>query len=279
MAWTKAKDISRYQGAWQDTGEPIVLIKMSGGDDGLYMDSAATSDYESAVAAGKAVGGYHFGGGVQSAEAEAAFFLKAMSPLAENDVYALDVEAHLATRSDVVAWVADFCTYVHSHINVWPLVYMNLSTLQAHDWSPVLTNCGLWLADWAVSPDANIPTHYTYVMQQYSDGPNYDHDAWFGTVEQFKAYGYHAPTPAPAPAPVPQPAPAPQPEPIPAPTPEPAPAPEPVPQPDPIPTPAPQPEPTPAPEPSPSNVIVSPAPSLSWLERLIAAVLHLLGIK
>lgn len=192
MAWTKAKDISRYQGAWQDTGEPIVLIKMSGGDAGLYMDSNAASNYELAVKAGKAVGGYHFGGGVLSSAAEAAYFLKAMSPLAENDVYALDVEAHLASRPDVVAWVQGFVNYVHDHIGVWPLVYMNLSTLQAHDWTAVLKNCGLWLADWAVSPDANIPTHYTYVMQQYSDGPNYDHDAFFGMVDRFKAYGYHA---------------------------------------------------------------------------------------
>jgi hypothetical protein len=30
-----ALDISQYQGAWQDRGEPIVMIKMGGGDDGL----------------------------------------------------------------------------------------------------------------------------------------------------------------------------------------------------------------------------------------------------
>jgi hypothetical protein len=33
-----AKDISRWQGTWQDTGEPIVMIKMSGGDAGLQED-------------------------------------------------------------------------------------------------------------------------------------------------------------------------------------------------------------------------------------------------
>lgn len=201
MAWTKARDISRYQGNWQDTGEPIVLIKMSGGDDGLYMDSQATSNYKAAIKAGKAVGGYHFGGGVQTAEVEAAFFLKAMSPLAQDDVYALDVEAHLASRADVVTWVQDFVNYVHNHIGVWPLVYMNLSTLNAHNWSAVLKNCGLWLADWAVSPDATVPIHYVYVMQQYNDGPSYDHDAFFGSVAQFKAYGYHEPKPVPTPTP------------------------------------------------------------------------------
>lgn len=245
MAWTQAKDVSKYQGNWQDTGEPIVLIKMSGGDAGLYMDSQASANYDAAVKAGKAVGGYHFGGGAVSAEAEAAYFIKAMYPLAENDVYALDVEANLANRSDVVQWVSDFVDFVHGQVNVWPLVYMNLSTLNAHDWSQVLQHCGLWLADWAVSPDANIPTHYTYVMQQYNDGPNYDHDAFFGTVEEFKAYGYHA-SQAQAPAPEP-----PQPTATPTPTPQPAPTPAPSPSAPAETTPTPAtdeaPEPTPAP--------------------------------
>jgi len=205
MSWTKAKDISRYQGNWQDTGEPIVMIKMSGGDDGLYMDSQAAGNYSGAIAAGRAVGGYHFAGGTNP-EAEAAYFLKAMSPLAENDVYALDWEIQ---HPDPVGWCKDFMLYIYDQIKVWPLIYMNLNTLNSYDWSPVLTNCGLWLADWAVSPDANIPTTKIYVMQQYSDGPNYDHDAWFGSVDQFKKYGYHAPTP-PAPNPEPVPAPSPQ---------------------------------------------------------------------
>lgn len=278
MSWVKAKDISRYQGNWQDTGEPIVMIKMSGGDAGLYMDSHAASNYDSAAKAGKAIGGYHFGGGVLSAEAEATYFLKAMSPLAENDVYALDVEAHLASRPDVVSWVQDFVNYIHLHINVWPLVYMNLSTLNAHDWSPVLANCGLWLADWAVSPDATIPTHYMYVMQQYSDGPNYDHDAWFGTVDQFKKYGYHMqqPTPIPQPTPpAPNPTPLPSPEPTLTPAPTPTPIPEPVPAPQSTPTPHPEPvtvPPTPKPTPAPAPV---PTPRHRPINNLIDLLLFL----
>lgn len=237
MSYILAKDISRWQGPWQDTGEPIVFIKMSGGDDGLYMDGQATANYESAVQAGKAVGGYHFIGWRVGAEQEASYFLRSMSPLAENDVYALDVEA-IPTGVDPVSYTRDMATYIHDHINVWPLVYMSLSTLNSYDWSSVLNNCGLWLADWAVSPDATIPTHYMYVMQQYSDGPNYDHDAWFGTIEQFKAYGYHAPQPTPEPLPEPQPTPVLPPDPVPTPQPiPPVPAPTPVVVPNPIPEP------------------------------------------
>lgn len=226
-----ALDISQYQGTWQDRGDPIVMIKMSGGDDGLYMDSQAASNYTGAVADGRAVGGYHFIGWTAGAVAEATYFMQAMSPLAENDVYALDIESgSVAVPANAPDYVLQMVNAIHDKIGVWPLVYMNLSTLNAHDWDAVLQNCGLWLGDWNNDPNATIATVHTYVMQQYSDGPNYDHDEWFGTVEEFKAYGYHAPAPA-TPAP---PAPA-VPTPVenpPAPVvPESSPAPEPIPEP------------------------------------------------
>lgn len=207
-----AIDISQYQGTWQDYPVDIVMIKMSGGDAGLYFDSQATNNYNQAKAAGKHVGGYHFAGGTDPV-AEANYFMRAMQPLAENDVYALDWEIG---NPDPVGWCNTFMNTVHNAIGVWPLIYMNLNTLNSYNWDPVLANCGLWLADWAVNPNDNIPTSHTYVMQQYSDGPNYDHDEWFGTLAQFDAYGWHAPQATPAPTPQPS-----TPTPSPTPTPEP----------------------------------------------------------
>jgi Glycosyl hydrolases family 25 len=192
-----ACDISKYQGAWQDYPADIVLIKMSGGDAGLYFDPDAATNYTDAKAAGKAVGGYHFVGWTEGAAAEASWFLKAMSPVAQNDVYALDAESGaVAVSASSPAYILAMAEYIHNAIDVWPLVYMSLNTLNSFDWSAVLVNCGLWLADWAVAPTATIPTHATYVMQQYSDGPNYDHDEFFGSVEQFNKYGYQVPAPA-----------------------------------------------------------------------------------
>lgn len=196
-----ACDVSKYQGTidWANMPE-IVIIKMSGGDAGLYMDSNAATNYNGAKAAGKHVGGYHFAGYGNSV-AEANYFMQAMSPLAENDVYALDVE-NVPSGLDVIQWVETFMATVHTKIQVWPLIYMNLSTLNAHNWDNVLTNSGLWLADWNNNPSGTIATVHEYVMQQYSDGPNYDHDEWFGTVESFDKYGYHAPVvPSPAESP------------------------------------------------------------------------------
>lgn len=196
---TPAADVSQYQGTidWA-TMPPIAMIKMSGGDAGLYMDSMAATNYNNAKANGKAVGGYHFIGWTLGASAEATYFLQAMSPLAEYDVYALDIErGSNPIPANAVEYVAEMVNLIHSKINVWPLLYMNVSTLHAYDWSGLLANCGLWLADWNNDPAGTIPNVPIYVMQQYNDGPNYDHDEFFGNVDQFKAYGYHAPTPAP----------------------------------------------------------------------------------
>lgn len=202
---TSAADVSRYQGTidWANM-PPIAMIKMSGGDAGLYMDSMAATNYNNAKANGKAVGGYHFIGWTLGASAEATYFLQAMSPLAEYDVYALDIEA-IPSGVNPVPYVSEMVNLIHSKINVWPLLYMNVSSLHAYDWSGLLANCGLWLADWNNDPQGTIPNVPVYVMQQYSDGPNYDHDEWFGTVDEFKAYGYHAPAQAPVSVSTPEP--------------------------------------------------------------------------
>ncbi len=191
-----ACDVSVYQGVinWA-TMPKIAIIKMSGGDGSLYFDPNATTNYTNAKANGVHVGGYHFIGWTIGATQEASWFARAMSPVAENDVFALDVErGQVAVPPNAVQYVLDMVNYLHNKFNVYPLIYMSLSTLNQFDWSPVLNKCGLWLADWAVSPQNTIPTSYTYVMQQYSDSPNYDHDEWFGTLTQFDDYGYHVVT-------------------------------------------------------------------------------------
>lgn len=181
------KDISRWQGDWVDTGEPIVMVKISGGDDGLYIDSQAANNYNSVINAGKAFGGYHFAGGTDPI-GEANFYLNAMQPWNHGEVPALDWEIQ---HPDPVGWCNAFVTHVHDVAGAWPLIYMNLATLNAHDWTPVLQNCGLWLADWNNDPNTAIDTGgRVYVMQQYNDGPNYDHDEWFGTLDEFKLYGW-----------------------------------------------------------------------------------------
>jgi cell division septation protein DedD len=265
---TLAKDISRWQGAYTETGEPIVLIKISGGDDGLYYDSQATNNYNQAIAHGHAFGGYHFAGGTDPV-AEANFFVNGMKPLNKGEVPILDWEVQ---HADPVGWCLQFINQVEKVSgDSGGLIYMNLSTLRAYNWQPVLSRWGLWLADWNNNPDGTINTgSYTYVMQQYNDGPNYDHDVFFGTADQFKQYGWGYPEAAPQPAPTPVPVPAPVPTPEPAPTPAPQPAPVPEPTPAPQPTPQPTPDPSPQPAPTPKVVVPDPAEYYKLWELIVA---------
>ena len=238
------KDVSHWNN-YTPGSEDFVMIKMGGGDAGLYMDSKASLNYSNAVNAGKVVGGYWFAGGGEPV-AEADYFVRCMSPLAENDVYALDWEIQ---HTDPVGWVNSFVTEVHNKIGVWCLVYLNISTVNAYDWSPVLANCGLWLAAPSYTFEQNAPVSHTYVMQQGPIVGGIDSDAFFGDRAQLQAYGYHAvvpPNPTPTPAPTPEPTPTP--EPVPTPTPDPTPVPPPVVVTPPTPTPHPVPSPTPIPK-------------------------------
>lgn len=251
MAHIEVIDVSQYQGniSWGAVDRPIAIIKMSGGDAGLYTDSKANANYYGAKAAGKLIGGYHFAGGGNAIN-EADFFVAAMSPLEENDVLVLDWEIE---HPDPVGWCNAFVDRIHERTGIWPLFYTNGARLIAHDFSSVRAKCGTWVAWYGRDPEGNLPIPGNYVMHQYTSAGGVpgiagrvDLDAWFGTLEQFKKYGWHAPVttpPVPVPQPVPPPTPVPDP---PAPTPTP-PAPVPVPTPPPVVTPPAPPEPAPKP--------------------------------
>lgn len=242
MSHIPAIDVSAYQGNvnWGNVkaaGIQIAIIKMGGADAGLYTDSKANQNYYAAKAAGLAVGMYYFAG-PGSAINQADHFISLCSPLEEGDVMVLDWEIQAA---DPVGFCTQFVNRVHERTGIWPLIYFNGSTWNAHDWSPVTKNCGVWVAWYGMDPEGNLPVGgKMYVMHQYTSSGSVagiagrvDMDAWFGTLDQFKKYGYHAP-PAPTPAP----------------TPTPTPVPPPTPVPDPVPTPTPNPDPTPPPAPA-----------------------------
>ena len=190
------RDISQWQGNYDmNNGDPAIAIKMGGGDAGLYFDSKASANYYNAVQAGKIPMGYWFAGGNNPID-EAKKFLQAMSPLAENDLMILDWEIQ---HADPVGWCRDFTTYIHDQTGVWCWVYMNMSTANAYDWSSVFNNCGYWCAAPSYSFDATLPVKYPQIAQQGPIVNGVDTDAFFGTIEQLKAYGYHTTVSPPAP--------------------------------------------------------------------------------
>lgn len=225
MAQTDAIDVSKYQGVidWTTVTAPIAIIKMGGGDDGLYTDPDANRNYYGAKAAGKAIGMYYFAGGKDPIN-EADFFLSLCSPLEEDDVLILDWE--LDNHPDPVGWCHSFIQRLIDRGAPIPMLYMSSSrtfadrdpanTMRYLNWSPVVAqNVGLWVANYSVGTDADVAIKWfpTYIMHQYTDAGRepgitdaVDMSVFFGTVLQFKHYGYHAvavpATPVPDPLPV-----------------------------------------------------------------------------
>lgn len=244
MAHLNMIDVSRWQGSidWdavKSGGYVGAIIKISGGDGpGDYYDSMATNNYYGAKGAGLAVGGYHFAGG-GDANHEAEYFVSGMRPFEQGDVFVLDWEI---SHPDPVGWCEAFVQRVKDLTGVWCIVYMNGSTRNSYNWTRgALSNCGFWIAWYGRDPEGDLPVNGPYVMHQYTSSgavPGIagavDLDAWYGTLEGFKKYGYQGEVPAPPPEPTPlPPAPDPLPPPVPAPTPEPTP--EPLPEPPPPP--------------------------------------------
>ena len=193
-------DVSYAQGNYNmaANNDQIIAIRMSSGDGGLHFDTHAAINYKAASAAGKVIINYHFAG-TADPTAEANFFISAVQPFAENDIYALDIE-----QGQDAAWINTFASVVQAATGAWPLVYMNIST--ANSTYQGTHNLGLWLAapSWGFNQTiTELNPGIVYVAQQGPIVNGVDSDAWFGTIEELKAYGYHASQPTPAPAPTP----------------------------------------------------------------------------
>ena len=83
------KDVSVWN-TYIPGNEDFVMVKIGGGDNGLYYDTKASYNYGVAKQAGKVVGGYWFLGSGESITNQVNFYVKGMQPFAEGDLYALD---------------------------------------------------------------------------------------------------------------------------------------------------------------------------------------------
>lgn len=223
-----------------------------------FVDSDCDPSYQEAKAAGKLLGVYHFARpDGNDAVAEADFFVNAVRGYVGEAVLVLDWE-HQPTND--VFWAKRWLDRVYELTGVRALIYMNTSTANAFDWSPIWHTYALWVAqyrDYAVrrdydmngltDPDVKWPN--AYAMWQFTSSGrlngyagNLDCNIFYGTADGWRRFAQgdrSVPAPAPQPAPQPEPKPAPAPEPQPEPAPQPAPEPQPAPQPTPAPEPAP----------------------------------------
>lgn len=230
----KGIDVSRWQGIidWDKVRDSkkveFAIIKSSGGDDGLYPDGRFERNKSEARRINMPRGFYHFAGGVHDPVEEADHFINTVGELQNGECLVLDWEV---PHSDPVEWCRKFAQRVIDRVGIPPLIYMNLSTVRAHNWKPLVDmNCGLWVAAWGNNDDVPADSEKPgsgqwpfWAIWQYSSNGTIDGIAarvdlnlFSGDVAQFRKYGVKSESgpvqPQPAPAPAPQPAPVQTPE-------------------------------------------------------------------
>ena len=194
-------DISYAQGNYDMSAntDQLIAIRMSSGENGLHFDTQGANNYNHASAAGKTIIMYHFAG-LGDPTAEANFFIEAVSPFAEGDIYALDHEL-----GQSAAWCETFAQVVFNATGCWLLDYENISLANSMG---VIPNCGLWLAapSWGFNQTiTELNPDITYVAQQGPIVNGVDSDMFFAPdIEHVKLYSYHAPV-IPSPAPISEP--------------------------------------------------------------------------
>ena len=192
-------DISGWQGNPLDGGlDPskieadFVIVKVSEGTG--YENPYWRDQVRLALSAGKLVGLYHYAIGGASMEAQANYFVTLVrsyenGALIGQAVLFLDWEDGSLPVSDVGA-AKEWLDEVKSTTGVTPLIYMNQSTANGHDWSSV-RNAGykLWLSQYLYS-------NYDPVngIDGYRENPNkgsYQYGAWGqdSTIYQYTSTG------------------------------------------------------------------------------------------
>lgn len=214
-------DISAFQG---DTPQSFfdnlkstnqfVIIKVNDGTPDAtsdYIDTQFKNNQSKARSANCIRGYYHVCyPTLNSASAEASYFVSLLSDIQEGEILALDFEPignNLFKNADGsyaqsnVEWVLAWLSAVSSALNgIKPLVYMDASILNSMDWSSVANaGYGLWLAEYSGNPNDIIGLKYWSFMafSQFSDqalvdgiSGRVDQDAFYGSAEDFIKYGY-----------------------------------------------------------------------------------------
>lgn len=208
------------------TGAQIVVAKATEGTN--YVNPDCDRVVQQALKAGQGVGVYHFANTANSPQAEAAWFNKNCEGyIGKGIVPILDWEPSQPWN---VEWAAQWVDAVRARWNTIPIIYMNQSTENSYDWSPLVQrNVGLWVAAYTLgytpiygfTPPSAQPTLYHWpfaVAWQYTSSGhvngwsgNLDLSVVYGDLETWYAYAGSRPDGTTTPAPAPTPSPAPQP--------------------------------------------------------------------
>jgi lysozyme len=134
-----------------------------------FTDPTFATNRQKAADAGLLFGTYHFGTGADGVD-QADFFLNAVQPN-PGDLLILDFEANAQGPSMTMEEARAFVTCVQASNLLWPGLYSGhyLKELLGTSNDPVLTNCWLWISQYA-STAVIPPAWKAWTMWQYTDG-------------------------------------------------------------------------------------------------------------
>ena len=175
-----------------------------------YVNPYCDEHYQSAKAAGKLLGVYHYASG-GNPEAEAEFFINNVRGYLHEAILVLDWESGDNAAWGDSSWVARFCAHVVALTGINPMIYVQRS---AASQCTGLGDYGIWLAEYPdYTPrgwDAYYPPNYSgdYAMHQFTSsgaisgwsGP-LDLSLFFGDTNAWLAYAGATGQPVPAPQP------------------------------------------------------------------------------
>lgn len=201
-------DASHYQRitSWSSLkrGAQFGIFKATEGTS--FHDPSYAGNRLNARRSGLPLGAYHFASGSASPNAEADWFLH-NAGLQLGELAGLDIEAgilKLHRGAALVNWCSAWLGRVAQATGRTPCIYLNMSTINANNWSALSKLYPLWLA-W---PGASAPSvrywGHPMIWQHNWQGRlagiagNVDLNIWTGTTAQYnQAFGIAQPKPAP----------------------------------------------------------------------------------
>lgn len=219
-------DISRWQGNinFDEFCKHVdaVIIKATGSDGGLYTDGKLKTNQQGFRSRSKPVWYYHYKGSGTPQE-QAQYFLSAIGGLQPGEAVVLDDENETKVN---VTFDGAFADEIKKLTGLNNVVYSNLSRFQNVNLQALKDrNLGAWVAKYGANDGtiggagaAPAGLDVAIIMWQYTSRAvipgcpdnTVDVSLFYGSLDQFKAYGApnNVPAPQPAPATAPQPTPA-----------------------------------------------------------------------
>lgn len=205
-------DVSSHQGNIVAGGLDCDAVICKATEGTGYVNPFCDEQYQSAKAAGKLLGVYHYASG-GNPEAEAEFFINNVQGYLHEAILVLDWESGDNAAWGDSSWVARFCAHIVALTGINPMIYVQRS---AASQCTGLGDYGIWLAEYpdyaARGWDGYYPPNYSgdYAMHQFTSSGNIagyagplDLSLFFGDETAWRAYAGASSQSVPAPQPQP----------------------------------------------------------------------------